>query len=321
MNKISLFFRRCFILLLLALVFTSDSTAQGFEARIVFESNRNGNWDIYAMDTNGKNLLQLTDSPADDRSPACSPDGRMIAFTSMRHGPPDLYVMDSNGSNVVRLTNGNWNEIDPFWSPDGAKIAVTSFRSGKWDIYTMDTEGNNLMRLTENDMAEASSSWSPDGSKIAFDAYLDGPFGSTHIFVMDADGERVRNLTRNKGLSLSRNPTWSPDGSRIAFDSRRDNGDIYEMTANGKRLSRLTEGKGNNWSPSYSSDGTRIVFVSDRDGNYDIYIMDTNGRGAVKLTKTQPGVENRSPCWMPKFLPVSPRERMPTFLGAIKRKQ
>ena len=307
-------------MLLLAMMVGSEGTAQRFEPRIVFESNHNGNWDIYAIDVNGKNLLQLTDSPADDRSPACSPDGRMIAFTSMRHGPPDLYVMDSNGSNVVRLTNGNWNEIDPFWSPDGAKIAVTSFRSGKWAIYTMDTEGNNLMRLTENDMAEASSSWSPDGSKIAFDANLDGPFGSTHIFVMDADGERVRNLTRNKGLSLSRNPTWSPDGSRIAFDSRRDNGDIYEMTANGKRLSRLTEGKGNNWSPSYSSDGTRIVFVSDRDGNYDIYIMDTNGRGAVKLTKTQPGVENRSPCWLPEFLTVSPQGRAPTSWGAVKHK-
>ena len=228
MNKINPFLRRCPFLLVLALMVALDSAAQRFEPRIVFESNRNGNWDIYAMDVNGNNLLQLTDNPTDDRRPACS--------------------------------------------PDGTKIAFTSFRAGKWDIYTMDTDGTNLMRLTNNEISESS-------------------------------------------------PSWSPDGSRIAFDSWRNNGDIYVMTANGKRLTRLTEGKGNNWSPSYSSDGTRIVFVSDRDGNYDIYIMDTDGRGAVKLTKSHPGVENKSPHWMPGFLPVSPHERTPTFWGTVKRKQ
>ena len=55
------------------------------------------------MNADGKNLVQLTDDPADDRDPAGSPDGRRISFTSMRHGPSDLYVMDSDGSNVVRL--------------------------------------------------------------------------------------------------------------------------------------------------------------------------------------------------------------------------
>ena len=108
MNKIIAFLRRCLFLLLLALMITSDSTAQRFEPRIVFESNRNGNEDIYAMDVDGNNLVQLTDNPADDGSPACSPDGRKIAFTSERHGPVDLYVMGSDGNNVVRLTNGNW---------------------------------------------------------------------------------------------------------------------------------------------------------------------------------------------------------------------
>ena len=76
------------LLLLSVLVVASDSTAQRFEPKIVFESNRNGNWDIYAMDESAKNLVQLTDNPADDRNPACSPDGGTIAFTSMRHGPP-----------------------------------------------------------------------------------------------------------------------------------------------------------------------------------------------------------------------------------------
>ena len=76
MNKISPFLRRCLFLSLLALMVASDSTAQRFEPRIVFVSNRDGVRDIYSMDVNGDNLVQLTDHPASDEFPACSPDGR-----------------------------------------------------------------------------------------------------------------------------------------------------------------------------------------------------------------------------------------------------
>ena len=62
MDNISPFFRRCLFLLLLAIMVASDSTAQGFEPRIVFSSNRDGDWDIYSMHVNGNNLLQLTDT-------------------------------------------------------------------------------------------------------------------------------------------------------------------------------------------------------------------------------------------------------------------
>ena len=305
--------RECLSLLVLVMLVAPDSTAQRFEPKIVFESNRNGNWDIYAMDVSGKNLVQLTDNPADDRNPACSPVGSMIAFTSMRHGPPDLYVMSSDGTNVFRLTNSNWREASPFWSSDSTKIAFTSFRVGKWEIYTVDTDGKNPTRLTHNDMAEMPPSWSPNGRKIAFDANPDGPFGSSQIFVMDVDDKKVRNLTRNRGISNSRNPTWSPDGSRIAFNAWRDSGDIYVMTGNGKRLTRLTEGKGNNISPSYSPDGARIAFVSDRGGGWDIYVMDSDGRRTSRLTRTPRGTECRRPCWLSESLPVCPQEGAPTF--------
>ena len=111
MNKISRFLRRCLFLLLLALMVASDSTAQRFEPRIVFASNRDGDWDIYSMDVNGNNLVQLTDHPASDHLPACSPDGRRIAFASERGVTHDLYVMDSDGNNVIRLTHDNFGDI------------------------------------------------------------------------------------------------------------------------------------------------------------------------------------------------------------------
>ena len=108
MDNISRYLRRCLFLWLLALMAAWDSTAQGFESRIFFSSNRDGDWDIYSMDANEDNLLQLTDHPASDEDPACSPYGRRIAFTSERGLTHDLYVMDSDGDNVIRLTHDNF---------------------------------------------------------------------------------------------------------------------------------------------------------------------------------------------------------------------
>ena len=327
MNNISPFLRRCLFLLLLALMVASDSTAQGFGPRIVFSSNRDGDWDIYSMDVNGDNLLQLTDHPASDENPACSPDGRRIAFRSERDGTPDLYLMDRDGNNLIRLTSDNFLENRPSWSPDGTRIAFSVLR---WavrnsEIYAMDAdgEGKNEINLTNHKkMHDVRPSWSPDGSKIAF---VSGPadvnFNPKHIFVMNADGTGRRNLTEDTGLTNSFSPSWSPDGSKIAFSSRLHwmNGDIYVMTAEGKKLERLTDEEGNNRQPAYVRDGTRIAFESDRDGDYKIYLMDTNGRNVVKLTKTPPGIEDVSSSWLPRALAVNPNGKLPISWGVIKQ--
>ena len=150
MDRISPFLRRCPFLLLLTLMVTSDSIAQGFEPRIVFASNSDGDWDIYSMDANGDNLAQLTNHPASDRFPDCSPNGQRIAFLSYRGITLDLYVMDSDGSHVVRLTQDNFPKGRPSWTRDGTKIAISSLRFavGNWEIYVMEPDGNAPINLT-----------------------------------------------------------------------------------------------------------------------------------------------------------------------------
>ncbi len=320
MNNISPFLRRCLLLLILALIIAPESRAQGFESRIFFSSNRDGDWDIYSMDVNGNNLLQLTDHPADDRKPTCSPDGRKIAFASDRGVTSDLYVMDGEGNNVIRLTNDGFSESRASWSPDGTKIAFTSFCKLNCDIFTVDADGENRSRLTEDEMIDDRPSWSPDGSKIAFVSYRRvWAFDHKHIFVMNADGTERQNLTDDTHLRFNSNPTWSSDGRKIAFDSRQLLGgnDIYVITAEGKELKRLTKG-GNNRSPVYSPDGTKIAFVSRRDGDNNIYLMEANGGNAAKLTRT-PGADNRSPSWPQGALAVTPHGKMLTSWGVLKR--
>ena len=326
MNKISPYLRRCLLLLPLALMVASDSTAQRFEPRIVFASNHDGNWfgnwDIYSMDANGDNRLQLTDHPALDDHPACSPDGRKIVFFSERDLTPDLYVMDRDGNNLIRLTRDDSGEGRASWSPDGKKIAFTSFcNKGNCDIFTVKADGGNRTQLTEHEMQDVLPSWSPDGSKIAFvSAPNFGAEDARHIFVMNADGKERRNLTGGTNLKYNWNPNWSPDGRKIAFQSQRvfEGYDIYVITAEGKNLKQLTV-EGTNWMPAYSPDGTKIAFASSREGDFNIYLMDTNGMNVVKLTRTPPGTENTSPSWLPSPLAVNPNGKLPTSWGALKR--
>ena len=260
MNKISPFLRRCLFLSLLALMVALDSTAQRFESRIVFVSNRDGNRDIYSMDVNENNLVQLTDHPAFDGYPACSPDGTRIAFSNFRFdvGNSEIYVMDADGNDLINLSKHKWHDVTP--------------------------------------------SWSQDGNKMAYVSYRDGGFNTPHhIFVMNADGTGSRNLTGDTHLTNNRFPNWSQDGSKIAFHSQHilKGYDIYVITAEGKELEQLTDGPNTNRSPVYVQDGTIIAFMSHRDGDNNIYVMASNGRNVVKLTKTPPGTANGSPSWLP----------------------
>ncbi len=328
MNKISPLLSRCVFLLLLALLFASDSAAQGSESRIFFASNRDGDWDIYSMNANGDNVVQLTDHPATDEYPASSPGGRRIAFSSARGATPSLYVMDSDGGNVLRLTLDDFDEGHPSWTPDGSKIAFATVR---WDlknveIYVIDADGNDPINLTNDKWQDVRPSWSPDGRKIAFESYRDGGFNTPHhIFVMNADGSARRNLTGVTHLRRNGSPTWSPDGRKIAFNSFRhfvpadSRNDIFVITADGKELEQLTDGPRTNHSPVYSPDGTKIAYVSGRRGNSNIYVMDTDGRNAVNLTRTPPGIGNKAPSWPHGGLAVNPSGKLPISWGELKR--
>ena len=238
--------------------------------RIAFTSSRDGNNEIYVVDSDGSNLRRLTNDPADDGYPSWSPDGRSIVFHSSRDGNGEIYAMGSDGSNPRRLTNDSANDVAPVWSPDGRRIAFMSSRDGNWEIYSMDSDGNNPRRLTSNSATDGIPSWSPDSRQIAFESSRDGNF---EVYSMGSDGNNPRRLTNNPAVDGF--PVWSPDGRHIAFHSSRDdNFEIYVMRSDGSDLSRLTNDPGNDYAPVWSPDGRNITFESSRDGNLEIYSME-----------------------------------------------
>ena len=137
--------------------------------KIAFESSRDFGkfefrYNIYVVDTDGKNLLRLTQGPASDTYPTWSPDGTQIAFVSDRNNGIDIYLMNADGTNPIQLTHNVW-EMDggPSWSPDGRKIAFSSYSHVlRADIHVMNADGSNLVNLTQNpNRDEFVASWHP----------------------------------------------------------------------------------------------------------------------------------------------------------------
>ncbi len=217
---------------------------------IAFETTRDGNAEIYLLDTGSGELTNLTRHPAEDRDPAWRPDGGALAFESHRDGNWEIYLLDLTSGALTRLTNNPAYDGAPAWSPDGTHIAFESYRDGNLEIYVMPAAGGQPRRLTEDKAGDYGPAWSPGGQSIAFTSWRDG---NKEIYLMPAAGGNAVNLTQNAADDES--PAWSPapheggtGGESLAFVSWRDvdvktgnrNAEIYQMPAVGP----LTEGQG-----------------------------------------------------------------------------
>ncbi len=227
-----------------------------------------------------------------------------IAFSTTRDGNSEIYLINPDGSGLARLTFNAALDGDPAWSPDGTRLAFVSTRDGNEEIYVMNADGSNQTRLTSNAALDRTPVWSPDGAQIAF-ASNRGQSGNFDIFLMNANGGNQVNISRGASADYQ-DPDWSPDGTRIACshavvqNGTRGPYGVLTMNADGSNQTRLTLAGNVDITPRWSPDNTRLVFSSNRAGNFgtfEVFVMNADGSLQARLTNNIG--ENSRPFWSP----------------------
>jgi TolB protein len=276
---------------------TVEPTAFAGGGSIAFASRRDGDYEIFAIDPQGRNLRQITQNISHDREPAWSPDGSKIAFVAPVEGETlGVFRIDMTGGGqqmVVRFPEKRGGS--PSWSEDDQLLywAVTCIyacdKGGirRTQVYFIRPDGSaqSTLEALSPSSIPLDTEWSPETEQFAA---VTGVLPWTNIAVVSRNGTILAELYefwQDRNFKNSREPAWSPDGSSIAFVSDKEgNFEIYIWEIERDQAQRLTHDPGNDRHPSWSPDGKHIVFASDRSGNWDIYLMRSDGSGITRLT-------------------------------------
>jgi len=216
-----------------------------------------------------------------------------IAFVGTATGNKEIYICDYDGYNMRQITADKSIALLPRWSPDGKTLAFNSYKEGSGpSLYVKDLATGSVGRISEKSGLNTGAAWTPDGSKMAVTMTLKG---NPNIFLIDARGKLLKQLTSHWGIDVS--PTFSPDGKKLAFVSNRSGSpQIYVLDLESGEERRLTFEGNYNTSPSWSA-LNRIAYTGMRSGGFDIYSTDAEGGTVRRLTENQG--KNEDPCWSP----------------------
>jgi Tol biopolymer transport system component len=237
-------------------------------------------------------------------APTLSGSGGVIVFASLSGADWYLYLTNADGSGQRRLSPGQRTGYEPSWSPDGTQIVFQY--DGLWiaDAVTGATSPLPLDRSLLENPYLVKPSWSPNGEWIAF---INESGTQGDIFLVRPDGTDLRRLTGSDDISRDGNVVWSPDGRQLAFSAIRGGRiEIYLMDIEEalpgtdsapQRQLTVSSASIQNFVTSWSPDGSRIAFSSNRDGNTELYLMDPDGSNVVRLTENP--FTDREPDWSP----------------------
>jgi len=261
---------------------------------------------------------QLTHHPKDgsfiNEKPAFSPTGDRLAIFSDKSDYTEIYVISAiDGKVIKRLVkgerSGDFESLHSYvsglaWSPDGKNLVFASKSKGKDVLNLIRVKNGKIYKRFRFQLdAIRSPSWSPDGARIAFVGVKDG---RSDIYVTGIEDQELLKLTDD--VYGDEDPGFSPDGRYLAFssdrpqDSPRDSSEyeyghynLYLLDLDSHEVTGLTSGEGSSTSPTWSPDGGKICFVSNRNGIYNLYVADLDSSEVFPITNVLSGCF--SPSW------------------------
>ena len=303
-------------------------------AKIVFVSARDFNREIYLMNPDGSEQVNLTKNLADDLFPVWSPTGEQILFVSDRDGVRDLYLMDADGRNVEKVFKQSAHRENPTWAPDGKQIAYE--RGGVVYIATI---GRQIEELVADGFDPA---WSPDGREIALTL---NPFGSHRLVLLNIHTRRQRQVLPRDVSAWQAEPAWTVTSDKLSFSWNKnplpvppdakpgkpfrvppkwlDQETIYIMNRDGTDVQQIIKEAGPKArNPVWSPLGNEIVYTQEINGHLQLFKVDLESRVVTQLTHIGAAYQaNALADWFdPMTLDVLPQPKLlPIEWGKIKK--
>ena len=281
--------------------------------------------DVFRIKPDGTGLINLTNSSGNDRFPgqaSISPDSTKIAY--IHNFGRDVFVMNADGTGKTNITNSDQSVPFslPIFSPDGSKIVFSGDDLGSVNtddsIYTVNTDGTGFTQIVPRPGDEipvvSSPRFSADGTLVYYisDGGVTGGFNS--LYAMSVLGSTPTRLTESADGSVT-SYNFSPDGSKITYSVSSNagdpEGDIFVMNANGSNKVNITNRPGADRLPVFSPDGTRIAFLSDRDGVSTLGTFVMNSDGSNVTARLSPASVDAAPRGF--FIPDSDGDDAPDF--------
>jgi Tol biopolymer transport system component len=281
---------------------------------IVYEALVGEVTNVYTVDSQNGVSNQITHGTSFDGNPAWSPDRKRILFSSRRDGQSknDLYTMDARGGNASRLTNtpdaGEWSAK---FSRDGTQIAFVREAADGWSVWLMRADGSGQRSVAGPYPFAEFPAWTPNQREVYFAAIMPAPEGApaamSHIYSVDVTTGDVRTRIDTGGTDAC--PHFSRDGKRLTYAASRTGGeygsnnnldlfahDLSSDDTTGAHDAALTDDPARDDYGNASPDDTQMVFVSDREGNAELFLMDRDGSHQRRLTNT-PNARENVPDW------------------------
>ncbi len=243
--------------------------------KIAYQTTQSGNPDVWVMRADGTGQTQLTFGEAWNYDAEWAPDNRKIAYVSEETGNPDIWIMNVDGSIKEQLTTSLSLEQQPAFSPDGEWIAYTSDLSGNLDIWIMRPDGTEQTQITKLPSSETYPAWGGEEEELFY--VSDGSFISSRT-------EGVKKLMKMNSFEspvkiinaeYSDHPALHPRGVLIAYTDLKfsPTGITLSSDLSGHKKTIISN-EFTQHSPAWSPDGTKLAYVTDRNGNYDIAVIE-----------------------------------------------